>query len=564
MALVSRSRSFAAMIAAPPRASDRAPRRIRRADGRLAQWICAAACAANAVAPSGATQAQSSRDASPAATAPALVVLFTVDQLRPDYLDRFGAQLTGGLGRLARGGALFTDAHHDHATSETAPGHATTLAGRFPSHTGIVRNNAGVLDPQAPLLGGGGQGASPFRFRGSALFDWMRTRDPLARALSVSRKDRGAILPLGRAKQPVFWYANDGRFTTSTYYADTLPSWVQRFNAQRIPQRSAGQTWSLLLPASAYPEPDSISVESQGKDFTFPHVAARDSAEAARTYTEFPWMDELTLRFALAGVDALTLGRTGHTDLLAVSLSTTDAIGHRFGPDSRELHDQVVRLDRAMGAFLDSLFTRVDSSRVLIALTADHGVAPFPELHFTGRDPDRGRTNVVPTISAARSALLALGVTDTLDFESGMVLLDRAAVARVGPKASAIVTRLLADLAKLPGVWRVDRAERLPAMAARGDKYARRWLHSMPADLPVIATVTLQPNGYWAQTRYATHGSPHDYDTRVPLLFWGTPFAAGRFGGYTRTVDLAPTLAAVLGIPSTEPLDGVVLRRAIR
>jgi hypothetical protein len=495
---------------------------------------------------------------------PALVVLFTVDQLRPDYFDRFGAQLTGGLGRLARDGAFFTAAHHDHGTTETAPGHATTLAGRFPAQTGIVRNNAGVLDPQAPLLGGGGQGASPFRFRGSALFDWIRTRDPLARALSVSRKDRGAILPLGRAKQSVFWYANDGRFTTSRYYADTLPTWVQRFNARRLPQQSAGQAWTLLLPAASYPEPDSVPVESQGKDFTFPHRAVADSAEAARLYTDFPWMDELTLRFALEGVDALSLGRTGHTDVLAVSLSTTDAIGHRFGPDSRELHDQVVRLDRAMGAFLDSLFTRVDSTRVLIALTADHGVAPFPELHFAGSDPERGRTNVVPTITAARRALLALGVTDTLDFESGMVLLDRAAVARVGAKADAVVRRLLADLAALPGVWRVDRAERLPALAARGDKTARRWLHSMPRDLPVIATVTLRPYGYWAQTRYATHGTPHDYDTHVPLVFWGAPFRAGRVAGFVRTVDLAPTLAAALGVPPTEPLDGVVLRRVLR
>jgi predicted AlkP superfamily pyrophosphatase or phosphodiesterase len=514
------------------------------------------------VAASSAASAQSTPRSAP--TPPALVVLFTVDQLRPDYFDRFGAQLTGGLARLARDGAFFTDAHHDHGTTETAPGHATTLAGRFPSQTGIVRNNAGVLDVQAPMIGGGGQGASPFRFRGSALFDWVRTRDPQSRALSVSRKDRGAILPLGRAKQPVFWYANDGRFTTSTYYADTLPSWVNRFNARRLPHRYAGQSWTPLLAAADYPEVDSVPVESQGKDFVFPHLASTDSSEAARNLTEFPWMDALTLNFALDGVDAMQLGRSGHTDVLAVSLSTTDAIGHRFGPDSRELHDQVVRLDRAMGAFLDSLFRRVDSTRVLIALTADHGVAPMPELHFAGTDPNRGRTDVVPTITAARRALLALGVSDTLDFESGMVLLDRAAVARVGPKAQAVVTKLLADLARLPGVWRVDRADRLPALAQRGDKYARRWLHSMPADLPVLATVTLQPFGYWMQTRYATHGSPHDYDTRVPLIFWGAPFRAGRVGGFVRTVDLAPTLAAAIGVPPTERLDGVVLRRAMR
>jgi hypothetical protein len=131
------------------------------------------------------------------------VVQITVDQLRPDYLDRFAPQLIGGFGRLMRQGVFFTNATHDHGTTETAPGHATLWSGRFPSHTGIVRNEIGVADPQMPLLFGRGLGASPFRFRGSAFFDWVRTREPASRALSVSRKDRGAILPLGRARQNV-------------------------------------------------------------------------------------------------------------------------------------------------------------------------------------------------------------------------------------------------------------------------------------------------------------------------------------------------------------------------
>ena len=150
--------------------------------------------------------AQPRRAATTAAIAPTptptLVVFITVDQLRTDYLDRWPGQLTGGLARLRDGGAFFVDGVHDHGTTETAPGHAATMSGRFPMRTGIVRNNAGVGDPQASLLDGSrGWGASPYRFRGTVLFDWIRTRDARARALSVSRKDRGAILPLGRAKQ---------------------------------------------------------------------------------------------------------------------------------------------------------------------------------------------------------------------------------------------------------------------------------------------------------------------------------------------------------------------------
>src|SRR5262245_38788238 len=143
-----------------------------------------------------------------AGAAPNLIVFVTVDQMRADYFERFLPQLTGGLGRLYRGGAVFTNAHQDHAITETAPGHSVTMSGRFPAHTGIVANVLGVNDPQSPVVGGGGTGASPFRFRGSTLIDWLRVKDPQSRALSVSRKDRGAILPLGRAHQSVFWFVD--------------------------------------------------------------------------------------------------------------------------------------------------------------------------------------------------------------------------------------------------------------------------------------------------------------------------------------------------------------------
>ena len=181
---------------------------------------------------------QAARSAIADAPRPTLVVFFTIDQMRPDYFDRWKGQLTGGLARLDRDGVLYVNAFHDHATTETAPGHSVTMSGRFPAHTGIVRNNAGVGDSAEPLLyGQRGLGASPFRFRGSTLIDWLRTNDPGSRALSVSRKDRGAILPMGRAHQSVYWYGFERGFTTSTYYADTLPAWVQRFNARGGPKR---------------------------------------------------------------------------------------------------------------------------------------------------------------------------------------------------------------------------------------------------------------------------------------------------------------------------------------
>jgi hypothetical protein len=495
-----------------------------------------------------------------------LVVQITVDQMRGDYLDRYAAQYTGGLAWLAKHGAFFTNATHDHATTETAPGHATLWSGRYPSHTGIVRNAAGVQDPQTPLLlGSKGGGASPFRFRGSALFDWIRNDNQWSQALSVSRKDRGAILPLGRAKQHVYWYGLDGNFTTSRYYADTLPTWVAHFNQRHMFLPYLTQLWEPLLPAASYAEPDSQPIESLGKDYLFPHRLNADPKRAYEEFTEVPWMDELTAAFALDGLNELKLGLGQGTDVLAMSLSTTDAVGHRYGPDSKELHDQLLRLDRTLGKFLDSLFVLRDSGTVILALSSDHGVSPFPGLHFPGADPMRGKVDTKPVVDAARSALLARGVeTDALDFESGMVLLDTDRLRMHGVNADSVVRSLKLAFAKLPGVQSVYRKAELPAVAASGNVIARRWLHAIPADLDAVLAVSLKPYYYWSNVNYATHGTPNELDAWVPIVFAGAPFKPGRYTDEVHTVDIAPTIAAALGIAPIEPVDGRVLTEALR
>ncbi len=500
----------------------------------------------------------------PAALPPTLVVQITIDQLKPDYLDMFGAQLTGGLARLRKQGAFFTNAMHDHATTETAPGHATLWSGRYPAHTGVVLNEIGVADPQSPLLFGRGGGASPYRYRGSSFFDWVRTRDQFSRALSVSRKDRGAILPLGRAKQNVFWYSLDGRFTTSSYYGDTVPTWVKNFNATDFTAKYLGTMWTPLLPAAAYTEKDSVPIENSGKDFVFPHMLPADKRTGTYDFTEFPWMDDVTVDFALAGVNALNLGKGPTLDVLAVSLSTTDAVGHRYGPESREQHDQILRVDRALGRLIDSLYKLRDSTRIVFALGADHGVAPFPELHFPGTDPDRGRVDPRPVMDSAKSRLAARGVsTDALLLQSGIISVDRRQLAAKGVNADSVIIALRSALLKIPGMMRVDRVNTLAAAAAKGDKIARRWLHSVPTDLNAELTLTLQPYYYWYTTRYATHGTPHDYDAHIPIIFMGPMFKPGRYAQPVRSVDIAPTLAFVTDVQPIEQVDGRVLTEAL-
>ena len=507
----------------------------------------------------------------PAVPKPALVVFITVDQLRPDYLIRWHDQLTGGLRRLVDEGAFAPQGVHDHAITETAPGHAVTLSGRFPYSTGIASNSAGVNTETAPLVGAEGVGASPFRFHGTTLADWMIAADARTRVLSVSRKDRGAILPIGRAKLPVFWYAQAaGAFVTSTWYSDTLPTWVQAFNAEdRVMRRYAGDVWMPLLPEASYPEADSVPGEIPSGEVRFPHLVPDDTMRARNLVIGYPVMDELTLDFAWRGVRAMDLGAGPQTDLLAVSLSTTDAIGHRWGPDSRELHDQVLRLDRALGAFLDSLVALRGAERIIIALTSDHGVAPSPDVRSSWGDNARATrvfreafdpalAAVSPIVRRARLASAAFG------FDGQTLEVDRSKVVGQEQGVRELARAFAREARRVDGVERVDVIDDLANADTVKDATARRWLHMFRPGGTVIAAITLRPYSYFGRGNTATHGSPHDYDANVPIIFWGTPFLPGRVSGSVRVVDIAPTLAQLLGIRPAERLDGHALQQVFR
>lgn len=490
---------------------------------------------------------------------PRLVVLIAVDQFRPDYLVRYNRQFTGGFRRLLDQGVVFLNGEQDHAVTETAPGHSTMLSGRSPVSTNIVTNALGVPDPGAPILGAPGEaGASPLRFRGTELFDWLRAADSGSRALSVSRKDRGAILPIGRAQEDVYWYVR-GRWTTSRYYRDTLPAWVGAFDARPGARALAGREWTTLLPDSAYPEPDSESYEHGGRDFTFPHRFPADSAEAASSVVNFPWMDSLTFDIALEGARQLKLGREGHTDLLSISLSTTDAVGHAYGPDSREIHDQVLRVDHWLGWFLDSLSRLVPGDSIVLALTADHGVTPFPEdLHAQGKPGGRiGLKALVARLNAAFDRRFAL------DFgfasEAGLIYGDVAALRARGVSVDSLAANVAAEIRTLDGVAQVYTPRGLAA-AGDPDTNAARWRRQLPDDFGWVVAGVAKPGYQWSDGPGSTsHGTTNSEDVRVPILFWGMGLKPARVERVARTVDIAPTLARLAGVPPTERVEGRAL-----
>ena len=252
--------------------------------------------------------------------------------------------------------------------------------------------------------------------------------------------------------------------------------------------------------------------------------------------------------------------------MLAISLSTTDAIGHAFGPDSRELHDQILRLDRSLGVFFDSLFKLRDERRIVIALTGDHGMSPMPGLKSTiYPNHDAKVVSFGREWQAFRAKLAAAGVDSTaIAIEDGslVVVLKPDAFRKAGVRADSAIESFGKEVRKVDGVLRADLITSL-ANAARWCPWWCR-LHMFQPDGDARMMITLTPYSYFAPGSYPTHGSPHDADAHVPVLFYGDGVKAGKYSGFVRVVDMAPTLAELAGVKPTEKLDGHVLRQAIK
>jgi len=495
---------------------------------------------------------------------PRLVVVISIDQFRADYLLRWKTQWTGGFRRLLAEGAVFPNGRQDHALTETAPGHSTILSGRDPAHTGIVLNEFGVGDTAYPILGvPTGAGASPNRFQGTTLVDWMRKQDSLFRFLSVSGKDRSAILMVGRSRGPVFWYRG-GRFTTSRYYGDSLPPWLLGWNARLRTEHLVGKYWPLARADSFYAETDSEPYENGGKGVTFPHRLPTDSALAAKALSTSPWLDSLTLDAALAGATALGLGQRDTPDLLIVGLSATDYIGHAFGPDSREIHDQLLRLDGWLGSFLDALAARVPPDRIVVVVTADHGVTSYPEFSIQHGRPG-GRVPLGVIVREANAAITGRNPhrSPVLEETDGLIYGDSARVRSLGVSPESLATALLQRVWRLPGV--VNAWTPATLGASPHDVDAARWMRALPRSFSWFVAASIKPGYVWSdQVGNAEHGSTNPDDVNVPIVFLGSGFKPGVYPDTVRTTDIAPTLARLLEVKPEGDLDGRAIKKILR
>jgi predicted AlkP superfamily pyrophosphatase or phosphodiesterase len=535
--------------------------------------------------------------ASAASDPPRLVLQITVDQLRGDLPGRYADRLTeGGFRYLMEKGTWYIDAHYQHANTETAVGHATLATGADPSRHGIVANDwidqkTGAFvynteDEHHHIIGQepkAHEGVSPRNLAASTFGDELVVYNGgRSRVFSVSVKDRGAILPGGHAGK-AFWFSkSSGNFVTSTYYYNDYPAWVKQWNAAKPADAFKGKSWELLNDRSTYvhgqmdDRPYEADLKPLGR--IFPHPLGGDTKYFYLLLTLTPIGDVLTLDFAKALVENEKLGQNdkGAADYLQISFSSTDYIGHLFGPSSLETEDNILRLDRTLADLFQFIDEKVGLDHTLIVLSADHGAPEAPEYMATlGLSTGRFAFDWFKTEGPLTKALQKkFGRDDLIAGHSHPYLyLNLEAISSAGLDL-ADVERFVADeLMKIPGIaYALTRGDLLAGRITESpiQNQIRRSFHPTRS-----GNIHMVPEQYWflhsteeaekmgIGSIAAIHGSPWAYDTYVPIFFAGSGVPAQTIGRRVAPTDIAPTLAAYLGVKPPSGSVGTVLTEVL-
>lgn len=495
---------------------------------------------------------------------PSLVVLLAVDQMRADYLERFRPLFEGGLARLLDEGAVFADAHHEHSMTSTAPGHATLVTGSSPARTGIVGNT--WIDHEtgeSVYAAGPSSERSPALLEVTALGDWLKARDPRSKVFTASAKDRSAVMMGGQDPDGAYWYDQwTGEWRSSSYYRRAARPWLDAFNERRWPDALFGTLWS---PLEGVEVPDELGIRALDTgvyDISGPHslggMALRPGPSFYGAIYDSPFIDAYLAELARVLVREEELGLDGSPDLLGLSFSALDSVGHDYGPDSGEVLDVLLRLDRLLGELLEYLESEVGRDYLVVGLSADHGVQPLPELADpSGPAARRLGDDDYACVQRAGDALAErLGGGDWFVGSDGGFYLDDEALTALGADP-AEVEDLAADLLEqcdaIRKVW--TNAELAAASSSEPDwqRFKASYFPSRSPDL----TLQFEPYFLYQSGLGTTHGSPYDYDSQVPFVIWAPGVDPAAIDTRVATVDMAPTLARLAGIEPPPGLDGV-------
>jgi predicted AlkP superfamily pyrophosphatase or phosphodiesterase len=484
------------------------------------------------------------------------VLAVIIDQFRYDYLLRFRSEYHSGLARLLEKGAVFTDAHYLHATTVTAVGHSTFLSGAPPSISGIIGNDwydraagatvTSVSDPTTKLVGGipNVPGSSPHRLLVSTVPDEVKMQGAESKTIGISIKDRSAILPAGHMADAAYWYDSDSNnWVTSTYYRAELPEWVHKINSEHPAQRAIGAQW---LPFDAK--------DDSAKPFCT--MVAGTDVRFCGSLEATPWGNELIEEFAEQAVVAENLGHHAGTDFLTVSFSSNDYVGHAVGPDDPAVRDISIRTDMLLGKLFDAVERQAGAGNTLIVLSADHGVAPVPEVnqarHMPGGRLDKEAVNA--RITDALTKRFGPGAWLIPGSPANMPYLNLKLVSTLKLNLGDVEHVAATAAAGVDHIARVYTAQDLATGAVRQDAISRAFTLSFygprSGDL-----FLLQEPYYLFDATGTSHGVPYAYDTHVPVLFLGPGIKPGIYPESIAVNDIAPTLAAILG--TTEPSGSI-------
>lgn len=457
----------------------------------------------------------------PAAAAPKLLVIVSVDQMRADYFDRYATQFSSGLKTLFEQGAFWTEAHHTHIPTETGPGHSVILTGKYPGGTGIVGNGwwDRASSTDVYCVRDSVHGLGPENLLAYTLGDALKAKDPASRVVSLSMKDRAAILMGGKKADAAIWFdKKNGEFTSSSYYG-AKPGWLAGFNAKL---RARGVKAKKFL---ATPEADRVLLEL---------------------------VEEAALEYQV-GVDT-------HTDILAVSFSATDYIGHEYGPDSPEMKKQLMQLDNTLGELIGFLTVQLGKDNFDLVLTADHAVIPVPEQaagkKMGGRRVLKSKLEdefekILQALHPAPGKKWLMKSLKPDVYFLPNIYLNRALAEREKLDWPSLLKEAAKAFREVDGVAQIYVPGEWDARDRYAEVHRRSYNPLRSGDL-----IMLPKEGVLADDGDLTgHGSPYRYDTNVPLVFFGVDFKTGLFAEFTRVTDLAPTCARLLGV-DFPPTDG--------
>ena len=495
---------------------------------------------------------------------PKLVVGIVVDQMRYDYLWRYwNLYGKGGFKRLVRHGKSFDQAHYSYFPTYTGPGHACVYTGATPAINGIVGNDWFDRETGAPTYvtadgnveGVGTTGKtgqqSPRHLLSNTITDELELASQRrSKVVGIALKDRGAILPAGHLADAAYWYdGQSGHFVSSTFYMKALPGWVEAFNGKGFAQTYQHRVWAPLLPMENYTASTADDVPWEGSLLkgaspTLPVDLAKYDKADFELLRSTPFGNQLTTDFALAALHGEHLGTGPETDFLCVSYSSTDYVGHRFGPESVEIEDTYLRLDHELARLMQAVHKQCGRD-VLFFLTADHGAALAPG-HMIEEDVPAGLAD-----EKALKHVLGEGVQVEAFMNQQFYL-----KAEIG--ASGVDPTLLARLRSQKGIRDAFTANTLQQTGADPMRlpYLRGYHPQRSGDI----FVTLEPG--WVDGGYATgttHGQPYDYDTHVPLLFYGWHVRRGSVATPVDVCDIAPTVAHLLHLSAPSGCMGKIL-----